>query len=108
MKLDHSVYPDLDEPPDEVSDLPTAEARADYVQRICAQWDYGIIPERARFRLFAQWRDVFDRFPLPHSAAYHTFRFGFGWDPMPGRALRAGYELDDLREGRTDPCALFT
>jgi len=108
MKLDHSVYPELDAPPREVTDLTTPEAKADYVQRICAQWDYGIIPERTTFQLFAQWRDVFDRSPLPHSAAYHTFRFWFGWNPVPGRALRAGYELDDLREGRTDPCALCT
>ncbi|MBI4328183.1 MAG: hypothetical protein HY674_23380 [Chloroflexi bacterium] len=101
MKLDHSVYPDLDEPP---SDLPTPEAKADYVHRICAQWDYGIVPETETFALLRQWKEIFDRFPLGHSAAYHTFRFLFGWEPVAGRALRASYEIDDLKEGRTDPC----
>jgi hypothetical protein len=108
MKLDHSVYPDLDQPPIESNDLATIEDRADYVQRVCAQWDYGIVPEPATFQLLEQWREVFDRFQLSHSAAYHTMRFRFGWEPVPGRTLRAGYELDDLREGRTDPCALCT
>jgi len=105
MRLDHSVYPDLDQPPRAPADLATLEDRADYLQRVCAQWDYGIVPEPETFRLLAGWREVFDRFPLSHSPAYHTFRFWFGWEPVPGRALRASYELDDLREGRTDPCA---
>ena len=41
--LDHSVYPDMDEPP---AVLETDEAKADYVHRICAAWDYGVIPTR--------------------------------------------------------------
>lgn len=104
MKLDHSVYPDLDRPPLADSELDTPEAKADYVQRICSQWDYGILPSQESFTLFARWREIFDRFPLSHSAAYHTFRFLFGWNPLPGRALRAGYQIDDMKEGRTDPC----
>jgi hypothetical protein len=101
MKLDHSVYPDLDEPP---ANLVTPEAKADYVQRICAHWDYGIVPEADTFDLFRHWKEVFDRFPLRHSAAYHAFRLLFAWEPVPGRMLRASYEIDDLKEGRTDPC----
>lgn len=102
MKLDHSVYPDLDSPPRE---LATPEEKADYLHRICGQWDYGIVPEPETFAQFAQWKDIFDRFPVRHSAAYHTFRFLFGWNPIAGQSLRAGYELDDLKEGRSDPCA---
>ena len=102
MKLDQSVYPDLEHPPAEVT---TLEARADYVQRICCQWDYGIVPEPETFALFAQWRDVFDAFPVRHSPAYHTFRSFFGWEPVNGHLLRAGYEIYDLKEGRADPCA---
>lgn len=101
MILDHSVYPDLEVPP---ADLKTPEEKADYVQRICAQWDYGIIPEPETFILFARWKEIFDRFPLRHSAAYHAFRFLLGWEPVTGRALRASYEIDDLKEGRVDPC----
>jgi hypothetical protein len=102
MSLDHSVYPDLDAPPTALS---TAEDQADYLHRICTQWDHGIVPELSTFDLLSRWRDVFDRFPVPHSAAYHTFRWRFGWPPVPGRLLRASFEIYDLREGRTDPCA---
>jgi hypothetical protein len=101
MKLDHSVFPDQECPPRTLS---TPEERADYLHRVSAQWDYGIVPERITFELFRQWKDVFDRYPMRHSAAYHSFRSLFGWEAVPGRLLRAGYEIDDLKEGRTDTC----
>lgn len=101
MNLDQSVYPDFDVPPD---GLPTPEARADYVHRICSQWDYGIVPEPETFGLLAAWKDVFDAFPVRHSPAYHAFRMLFRWEPVEGRVLRATYEIYDLKEGRTDPC----
>jgi hypothetical protein len=106
MYLDHSVYPDLDEPPDE---LVTDEQKADYVERICAAWDFDVFPEPETFRLLAGWREIFDRYPLPHSPAYHTFRRSFGWPDVPFPehpvAVRATYEVLDRAEGRgPDPC----
>lgn len=35
--IDHSVYPDLENLPEE---LVTPEDKADYIQRICAAWDF--------------------------------------------------------------------
>jgi hypothetical protein len=102
--IDHSVYPDLDHPPDE---LPTAEDKADYVARICAAWDFDVVPTPETFTLFAEWREVFDRFPLPHSPAYAAFRTIFGWPQLPGGSvLEADYERADRRAGRQlpDPC----
>ncbi len=55
-------------------ELREAGDRADYVHRVCAAWDFGIVPEVLTFRLFRAWRDIFDRYPLPHSPAYHAFR----------------------------------
>ncbi|MBM3837702.1 MAG: hypothetical protein FJ398_07015 [Verrucomicrobia bacterium] len=104
MTLDHSVYPDLEAPPTE---LRTPEEKAEYVQRLCAQWDYGILPEPCTFTLLVDWKAIFDRYPIRHSPAYHAFRLLFGWEPVPGQVLRAGYEIDDLREGRTDPCVTW-
>src|SRR5438128_691001 len=46
--LDHSVYPDMDNPP---ALLETVEAQADYVHRICSAWDYGVHPEPETFTL---------------------------------------------------------
>ncbi|NBX29040.1 hypothetical protein EBR04_01075 [bacterium] len=78
MPLDHSVYPELASPPDA---LPTPEAKADYLHRICAAFDFGIFPEREDWDRFASWREIFDAYPLPDSPAYHTFRARFGWPP---------------------------
>ena len=101
MKLDQSVYPDCDCPPDT---LETPGDRADYLHRICGLWDYGIVPEPGTFELLRGWKDVFDAFPVPHSAAYHAFRSIFHWKPVEGHVLRPVYRIYDLKEGRSDPC----
>lgn len=102
MYIDHSVYPDLDAPPDR---LGTAGERADYVHRICAAWDFGIVPELETFALLRRWREVFDRHSLPHSPAYHAFRGWFGWPEVEkGEVLETYAERLDRREGRDDPC----
>jgi hypothetical protein len=102
--IDHSVYPDQDEPPEE---LPTDEDRADYVARVCGAWDFDLPPTPETFALLSRWRDVFDRFPLPHSPAYAAFRTIFGWPSIAGGGvLEADYERVDRRNGRDlpDPC----
>lgn len=104
--IDQSVFPDYDKPP---STLETPEAKADYMHRICSAWDYGIQPEPKTFDLFSKWRDVFDRFPVITSTAYHTFRRWFGWPPvkvppgLPSPTMQ--WEHLDRIEGRPpDPC----
>lgn len=101
MNLDGSVYPDLEEPP---SDLPTDEDKADYVARICGAWDHGVLPDRRTFELLSGWREIFERFPITDSPAFHAFCERFGWPHGTGRIFRAQYEILDAREGRTDPC----
>ena len=100
MNLDHSVYPDV--PPPSV--LNTPEEKADYIQRICGAMDFGITPEMETIRLFSQWKDVFDRFPLKASPAYHAFRSFFRWEPveqLPYLGTPSYIKLDRL-EGRED------
>lgn len=101
--LDHTVYPEVVSPPD---DLPTPEARADYLHRVCAAFDFGIFPESVDWERFAGWRAVFDAYPLPDSPAYHTFRSVFGWPAViRGRCgLVPPWRIQDQREGRHDPC----
>jgi hypothetical protein len=103
MILDHTVYPDLENPPD---DLPTPEDKADYVHRICSAMDFGIFPEETDWELFRGWKDVFDRFPLPHSTSYHTFRAWYRWESVPSSppSGKPRYMIMDEREERTDPC----
>jgi hypothetical protein len=104
--LDHSVFPDVARPPD---DLITPEDKADYLQRVCAAFDFGIFPERADWQRFAEWKPVFDAFPLIDSPAYHVFRARYGWDAVPrGRCgLEPIWRIQDRREGRGDPCEDF-
>jgi hypothetical protein len=99
--VDASVYPDRDRPPS----LETDEEKADYVARICAAWDFGIVPDRETIALLANWRAIFERFPLTDSPAYHALCARFGWPHGHGRIFKARYEIADAREGRTDPCA---
>jgi hypothetical protein len=105
MYIDHSVYPDMDTPPEE---LLSQEAKADYIHRIVSAWDFGITPEPETFTLLSQWKEVFDAFPVETSLAYHTMREWFGWEAVP---LPKGIHLPEPRyreldriEGRTDPC----
>ncbi len=105
--IDHSVYPDLSEPP---GVLETLEDKADYVHRICAAWDFQIHPEPETFGLFSGWRDVFDRFPVPTSPAYHAFRSWFRWNAIPMPTDLASptpcyIHLDRLEGREDDPCA---
>lgn len=106
MWIDHTVYPDLDEPPDS---LDTMEARADYVHRICAAWDFHVHPDPQTFELFSAWQEVFDRYPYPTSAAYHAFRAWFRWPPVPcptdlPAPVPMYVHLDRLEGRGEDPC----
>lgn len=103
--IDQSVYPDV-VPPDT---LKTDLEKADYVERVCAAWDFDTFPEQATFDLFRSWKSTFDAYPLPHSPAYHTFRRLFGWEDVPfpagGSVVHLTYQVLDRLEGRgPDPC----
>lgn len=104
MYIDHSVYPEFDDPPDVLESI---YDRADYVHRICTAWDFYVFPEPETFKLFADWKEVFDRFPIPTSPAYHAFRGLYGWEPVP--MVLTGptplyVHLDRLENRGPDPC----
>uniref|UniRef100_E6Q5I5 Uncharacterized protein n=1 Tax=mine drainage metagenome TaxID=410659 RepID=E6Q5I5_9ZZZZ len=104
--IDGSVFPDR-EPP---SAFERDEDCADYIARICAAWDMGLLPEPGTLALFSGWRRIFDRFPIPSSPAYHAFRASFGWaqHPIEERVpLRPRWLVDDLAEGRPDTSSLL-
>jgi len=79
--------------------------RADYLDRVCAAWDFGVPPDPRTVRLFRHWRRVFDRFPVSASASYHTFRSFFQWPAVAMEApmSKAHLEILDDLEGRVDP-----
>ena len=85
MEFDFSLYPDR-EPPIEWNDV----ERAEYVERLCRQFDFGI-PIASRYVLALRaWRYVFGRFPLLDSPAYHAIRAFSGWHRLP--ELFCGFE----------------
>ena len=76
---------------------------------VCAAWDYGVPPSDETIRLFADWREVFDRFPFVTSPAYHALRQWFRWAPVPVppglHPPTPRYREDDRLDGRgEDPC----
>ncbi len=106
MYIDGSVYPDLVSPP---RSLDSPEARADYVHRVCSAWDYGVRPDARTFALLSEWEDIFDRFPLVTSPAYHAMRSWFDWDRVPvppglHAPMPRYLEYDRLERRGEDPC----
>ena len=100
--LDHSVYTNRGYAQCDLN----PEERADYVRHVCSVFDCGIFPEETDWQTFAGWKDVFDRFPIADSPAYHTFRHWYRWEPTTRGTCRImpDWKAADLREGRTDPC----
>jgi hypothetical protein len=104
----HLAGLDARRPLDSITD-PAARDRARILHRICAAWDYGVQPSAHTFALLSGWKDIFDRFPVVTSPAYHAMRLWFGWEavPIPSglHAPVARYIDYDRLEGRgVDPC----
>ena len=106
MELDASLYPDWEAPPTRLDD---PGEKADYLHRVCSAMDFQIFPEPATLEQLAQWKEIFDRYPLPASPAYRALRRLIGWEPvkiphgLP--ASRPPYLALDVAEGRgSDPC----
>lgn len=98
--LDRSLYPDVPVP----TALETDADKADYLQRFCCAWDFGIGPDGTMLLALRGWRDIADRFPIPSSPAYHALRLFFRWPDLPAEPFVAYTLTQDEREGRTDPC----
>jgi hypothetical protein len=59
--------------------------RAEYVERLCRQFDFGT-PIASRFVIALRgWKDIFDRFPILDSPAYHAIRAYFRWERFTPR-----------------------
>ncbi len=98
--LDRRLYPDVPVP----ESLDTVLEKADYLQRLCAAWDFGLVPSGRMILALRDWREVADRFPIPNSPAYHALRMFFRWPEVPAEQYFPHALTQDEREGRTDPC----
>ncbi len=70
--LDGSLYPDTDVP----ESLPTLADKVDFLARLCAAWDFGVLPHHATVNEIrkAEWKPAVDACRLLTSPAYHLLR----------------------------------
>jgi len=91
--IDGALYPDV-EPPTALHSL--AE-RVDFLARLCAAWDFGVLPDRdtvAEIRR-AEWREAVEACRLLTSPAYHLLRRWHGLAPLPYLGRQLAYIRDD-------------
>ena len=91
--LDGALYPDT-EPPDTLQGL--AE-RVDFIARLCAACDYGLLPELETVDEVrrAEWREAVNACWLVTSPAYHLLRSWHGLPPLPYLGQQLAYIRDD-------------
>lgn len=91
--IDGSLYPDI-EVPEDLSDL--AE-RVDFLARLCAAWDFGILPEADTITEIRrnQWREAVDACQLLTSPTYHLLRDWHGLETLPYLGQKLAYITDD-------------
>ncbi len=91
--IDGALYPDTEVP----SELDTLAARVDFLARLCAAWDFGLLPEAetvAEIRRPA-WREAVDACRLLTSPTYHLVRTWHGLPVLPYLGQQLAYIRDD-------------
>ena len=93
FKIDGTLYPDI-EPPVELNSL--AE-RVDFVARLCAAWDFGLLPDAQTIKAIrrSEWREAVGACRLLTSPAYHLLRRWHALPPLPYLGQRLAYIQDD-------------
>lgn len=91
--LDGALYPD-EEPP---AALDSLADRVDFLARLCAAWDLGLLPEPATVAEIRrpEWREAVDACRLLTSPAYHLLRSWHGLPPLPYLGQQLAYIRDD-------------
>ncbi|MEW6231470.1 MAG: hypothetical protein AB1566_04050 [Chloroflexota bacterium] len=92
-QIDGTLYPDV-EPPRR---LRTMAQRVDFIARLCAAWDFGLLPE---WETVAQvrrksWRPAVDACRLLTSPTYHLLRRWHHLPPLPYLGSIPAYIRDD-------------
>ncbi len=91
--LDTSLYPDVEQP----VEVHTLAERVDFVARLCAAWDFGLLPSAqtvAEIRR-SEWREPVDACRLLTSPVYHLLREWHGLPSLPFLGSEVAYIRDD-------------
>lgn len=91
--IDGSLYPDIDPP----QVLDSLSARVDFLSRLCAAWDYGLLPDVDVIAEIQQpkWREAVDACRLLTSPAYHLLRRWHSLAQLPYLGQELAYIRDD-------------
>ena len=91
--IDGALYPDTG-PPEELHGMAD---RVDFVARLCAAWDFGLLPgaETVAEIRRAEWRKAVDSCRLLTSPAYHLLRRWHSLPPLPYLGQQMAYIRDD-------------
>lgn len=83
--LDGSLYLDTNAP----ETLATLADRVDFLSRLCAAWDFGVLPRQSTVDEIrnADWKSAVDACRLLTSPAYHLLR---RWHNLPRLAYLGG------------------
>jgi hypothetical protein len=85
--LDESLYPDSSPP----ESLETISDQVDFLARLCAAWDFGILPESHTIVEIRKptWREAVDLCRMLTSPSYHLLRewHGLAAEPYLGQKL---------------------
>lgn len=83
--LDGSLYPDTDAP----EALTTLADQVDFLSRLCAAWDFGVLPRQFTVDEIRkdEWKPAVDACRLLTSPAYHLLR---RWHNLPRLAYLGG------------------
>lgn len=93
--LDRSLYPDVEAPEKQE----TLSDRVDFIARLCAAWDFGLLPETGTVSEIRKenWKPAVESCRLLTSPAYHLLR---RWHGL-ARLQYLGQQIAYIRD---DPC----
>ena len=91
--IDATLYPDID-PPDELVSLAD---RVDFIARLCAAWDFGVVPYQATLDEIRRpaWREAVAASQLLTSHTYHLLRRWHQLGAAPFLGQKLAYIRDD-------------
>lgn len=93
FQIDGSLYPDTEVP----EQLNSLAERVDFLARLCAAWDFGILPDRGTITAIRspEWREAVEECRLLTSPAYHLLRRWHKLSPLPYLGQQLPYIRND-------------
>jgi hypothetical protein len=93
FQIDGSLYPDTEVP----AQLDSLAERVDFLARLCAAWDFGLLPDRETVMAIRtpEWREAVEACRLLTSPAYHLLREWHNLTPLPYLGQQLAYIRDD-------------